>query len=195
MPIGGTTNLFPRRGEFIETFDFSDIASGLGFEAFWGTPSVDTGGIDYNLLPFQLHSGQAQTFTRQTEEGTTTVNFDSSTFNLPRTTKGIAYVSFSIDASVATATSASAQIAIIHEDLSVTNISSAFEVPQIGTTPKVELLALPLTQTTIKKGEKLRLIMKIIVDASGGNGELFHDNTNSDSTLHLKVLIPFRIDM
>ena len=119
--------------------------------------------------------------------------FNASVFNLPRTAKGTAYISMIKQSSVTLAQSIKAQIAIVHADLSVTNISSEFETTQtlaISPTKTTDLLALPLTQTTIKKGEKLRMILKIVIDASGGNGFLFHDNADSTKILHL--LMPFR---
>ena len=192
LNFGGA--LFPSRGELIETFDFSDIATGLGFEIFYGSPIVDTSGTSYTLLPFAVHSGDELTQTTQIGTGTTTVNFDSSTFNLPRTAKGTAYPSFGLSGTVNNTTSAKVQIAIIHADLSVTNISSEFETVQTPVAITTELLALPLTQTTIKKGEKLRMIVKIVVDGGGGNGTLYHDSLNSDDQFHLKLLMPFRIE-
>ncbi len=194
LPFG--TNLFLPRGELIETFDFSDIATGLGFEVFWGTPSVDTGGTDYNLLSFQITSGDGDVNTSQSGVGTTTINFDTSTFNLPRTAKGTAYVSCGAQATVTLATSIKAQIAVVDSGGTPRTISSEFECPQvIGIVGiRTQLLALPLTQTTIKKGEKLRMIIKVVVDASGGVGGILHDNTNSDIDQHLKLLMPFRIE-
>ncbi len=197
LPFG--TNLFPPRGEFLANFDFTDIATGLGFENFWGTKIIDTSGTTYHLLPNQLNPRNVSvsgTNTTQTGEGTTTLNFDSSVFNLPRTAKGTAYVTFSTLQTIASALSIKAQIAIVSEDLSVANISSEIESTQstaTGATRVIDLLALILTQKIIKKGEKLRLIIKIVIDASGGNGTLSHDNTNSDIDKHLKLLMPFRI--
>ena len=197
MTIGGATNLFPRRGELLASYDFSDIAAGLGFETFWGTPNVDTGETKYNLLPFVVTSGNNKTSTNRSGEGTTTINFDSSTFNLPRTAKGIAYISLGETQGSANAVSIKAQMAVMHADLSVTNISSEFESVQNANTTGivVQLFALPLTQTTIKKGEKLRMIIKIVIDATGGSGVLQHDNTDSDIDEHLKLFMPFRIDI
>ncbi len=194
LNFGGA--LFPPRGEFITTFDFTDIATGLGIENFWGTPVVDNSGTDFTLLPTQEHSGNGDENTIQSGEGTTTLNFNSSTFNLPRTAKGIAYVSFGGKSGNASATSFSAQIAVVDSGGTPTNISSVIESPQIAGANFLvsSLLALPLTQTGIKKGEKLRLIIKIIVDATAGTGTLLHDNTNSDTQNQLKLLMPFRIE-
>ena len=196
MSLNFGLSLFPSRGELIETFDFSDIATGLGFELFYGTPVIDSSGTTYSLLPNAVASNSSTgTSSIQIGVGTKTMEFDSSVFNLPRTAKGTAYISMVKGASVTLAQSIKAQIAIVHADLSVTNISSEFETTQtlaISPTKTTDLLALPLTQTTIKKGEKLRMILKIVIDASGGNGFLFHDNSDSTRILHL--LMPFRIE-
>ena len=196
MSLNFGRSLFPSRGELIETFDFSDIATGLGFELFYGTPAIDSSGTTYSLLPNAVASNSSTgTSSVQIGVGTKTMEFDSSVFNLPRTAKGTAYISMIKQSSVTLAQSIKAQIAIVHADLSVTNISSEFETTQtlaISPTKTTDLLALPLTQTTIKKGEKLRMILKIVIDASGGNGFLFHDNADSTKILHL--LMPFRIE-
>ncbi len=187
-------NIFPKGKEFIETFDFSDIASGLGFEIYWGIGIRNTSGLDTQLTPFlpvvRTVAPDAEE-SQQTGAGTTTVNFDTSTFNLPRTAKGTAYVNFKSKQTSGNAVSIKAQIAIVHADLTATNISAEFENNQFGTTAVfiTDLLALPLTQTTIKKGEKLRLIMKIVVDATGGDGMLAHSHADE-----LKLFMPFRIE-
>ena len=192
LNFGGA--LFPPRGEIIETFDFSDIATGLGFENFWATPVIDTSGTSYALLSTQEHSGNDDTETEQVGEGITTLNFDSSAFNLPRTAKGTAYISSTLNASGNNAISASGQIAVVDSGGTPTTISSVFETPQLATGERSQLLALPLTQTTIKKGEKLRMIMKIIVDVTGGTGILRHNNIGAES-VQLKLLMPFRIEI
>ncbi len=184
--------IFPKRSEYIETFDFSDIASGLGFELYYGTTYFDTTSTHWSLLPTALQT--RATTTNQGGQGTLTINFDTSVFNLPRTAKGTAYISLNDKGSLTSSTSIKGQIAIVHADSTATNISSEFETIQALTSDTPELLALPLTQTTIKKGEKLRMILKIVVDATGGTGTLNHDNTNADTKKHLKLLMPFRIE-
>ncbi len=196
LPFG--TNLFPPRGEIIETFDFNDIATGLGFENFWATVIIDTGSTKTQLIPFQVTPRAifpAGTSTTQIGVGTTTLNFDTSTFNLPRTARGTAYITYSAKQTVSTAIIIKAQMAVVDSGGTPTTISSEFTANQYTTinADVADLLAMPLTQTNIKVGEKLRLIIKMEIDASAGNGVLNHDNTNSDSDLHLKLLMPFRI--
>ncbi len=192
----GLDETYRKSAEFVASYDFEDVASGLGFKNYWGTTTVDTAGTNYDLLSFQMDSGAGVTASVQVGTGTTTINFDTSVFNLPRTAKGTAYINLGPGQSIANAVSIKAQIAIVDSGGTPTNISSEFETPQNAVTASIirQSLALPLTQTIIKKGEKLRMIMKIVVDATGGNGTLWHDNTESDTDKSLKLFMPFKVE-
>lgn len=180
---------FPPKRESITTFDFTDIASGLGFEKYWLTGSEDSVGIKHFISSLNLTSSPSAVAS-SANNSTTTVNFDTSVFNLPRTVKGTVYYQIIAGSGSSSNTdTVSGQIAIVHADLSVTTISSEVVSEDIdGTFPTTYLIEIPLTQTTIKKGEKLRLITKITED---GGTTLNLGHTGSSSFL----LIPFRIDL
>ena len=79
---------FRKSSEAIATFSFEDISSGLGIITFLGIASEESGGVDYHLITNAVHSQPIGT-TRSTL-GTTTIDFDSSPFNLQRVAKGTA---------------------------------------------------------------------------------------------------------
>ncbi len=179
----------PVQESAIATFDFTDIASGLGFETFWLVGSNDSVGIKHFLSPLSLTSETSAVDSRANNE-TTTVNFDTSVFNLPRTAKGTVYYQISAGTSSSTGTdTVSGQMAIVHADLSVTTISSEVVSNDINGTAFTDyLIEIPLTQRRIKRGEKLRLITKI-VESSGTTLILSHTGSSSF------ILMPFRIDL
>ena len=75
----------------IASFAFTDIATGLGFVAFLGIASEDSGGIDFHLITNALFAQQSGT--RRSTQGTTTLDCDTEAFNLTRKAKGQAYLS------------------------------------------------------------------------------------------------------
>ena len=78
--------------EFVASFSFEDIASGLGVITFFGIASQDDSAVDYHLVTNKEVFSQP-VGTRRTSQGTTTIDFDSSTLNLQRTAKGTAFFS------------------------------------------------------------------------------------------------------
>ena len=72
--------------EAIASFSFEDIATGLGVVQFLGTASEDDSGVDYHLITTALEANPVGT--SRASQGITTLDFDSSTFNLQRTAKG-----------------------------------------------------------------------------------------------------------
>lgn len=183
---------FPSKRESITTFDFTDIASGVGLETFFLIKGTDSVGTKNILTPLPLTS----TIVVTPDDGninidneTITINFETSVFNLPRTVKGNAYANFKFtDTAGGAGDFFSVQFVKVLTDLSTVNISSEIISGAIITmTESFRLIEIPLTQTGIKKGEKIRAIVKL---TEGGSGILTFFHTGADS----KVLIPFRID-
>ncbi len=192
---------FPPKRELIETFDFTDIATGLGFETYFGTAQEDSVDNIYLLLPFAVNSGGGDSnnsfnaFTKRTSVGTTTLTFNTSVFNLPRTVKGNAYVSFGLNGNSSLTGRATATLSIVDSGGTPTNISSTFTTRNMGNSAdESQLLELPLTQTTIKKGEKLRLVFELVFASGSGTLKVHHNNLSSTNTEIFKLLIPFRIE-
>ena len=80
----------------IASYEFTDIASGVGFTSFFGAVSTSGSNL-YILTPNQIYSDRAMLISGGTTGITLSTagfqliqeyNFDSSKFNLPRTMKG-----------------------------------------------------------------------------------------------------------
>ena len=181
---------FPPKRESITTFDFVDIANGLGYEKFWLVGSEDSAGIKHVLTNLILGADNNATFSETTSS--LAINFDTSTFNLPRTVKGIALAQMQLKLqSGSNSTNAySIKMQVVHADNSTTDISSQIDsnaTVGLFSTPSTFLMEIPLTQTTIKKGEKIRTIVTITESASS---TLILDHDGDES----RIFIPFRID-
>ena len=84
----------------------------------------------------------------------------------------------------------SVKIQIVHSDLSTTDISSQIDSNanlSLVTINRGVLMEVPLTQKTIKKGERLRAIITL---NEGGGTTLRLKHNGSES----KIDIPFRIE-
>jgi len=193
----------------IASYDFIDLASGLGFQVYYAISGGEGQTQTYVLSPEQLRS--TITYTQRTGAGTTTVNFDTSTFNLPRTVKGVAIFSGDWFSGTTEAKRLTVKLQKIDINSVVTDVSSAVSTYAVDGALNVNagmntaLLRLPITQTTVKKGEKLRLNILMIVDTGTGAFEIGHDGANRNgSSINLttyptattitKIFIPFRVD-
>ncbi|KKM89889.1 hypothetical protein LCGC14_1244160 [marine sediment metagenome] len=174
---------FPPKREFIASFDFKDIASGLGYEVFYPKASKDASGTTRFLF-----TDSTLTSIPVTSSGTTITifNFDTSVFNLPRTVKGTAYCVSRVSATSGT-NAYSVQLVKVLDDLSTVNLSSEITSTTVGTSALDFPIQLPLTQTLIKKGEKIRLIFTLLKIDGGGVMTLENDGSQSP------VYIPFEI--
>ena len=200
----------------IASFAFTDIAEGTGSVIYYAWVSGAQAENNDPLTGFHLTQTQLVTsantfdFTRRTTAGTTELNFDTSTFNLPRFCSGTAYFSCSIaDAPGDTqaelkvqlfkVTSADVEVALSSEIRSETfNGVALYQAGMIA-------LELPITSNLIKKGEKIRLSVKLIT-TDVGTAEVNHDPQNVltgvplaeadvSRTKVMFVTVPFRIDL
>jgi len=181
----------PVQEQAIATYSFTDLVSGLGYETFFIIQATDSGATRSILTPVSMTT----VFGVSTDDGETTVNgataetnFDTSVFNLPRTVKGNAYANFKFTNFGGAANSFSVKFQVVHSDLSTDDISSEITSGNLGgITTDFRVIEIPLTQTRIKRGEKIRAIVKVIASS----GVLTHFHSGADS----KLLIPFRIDL
>mgnify|MGYP003132407151 CR=1 FL=1 len=188
----------------IASYDFQDIESGLGFKDFFAAITDLTGGAE-EILTDDITTYSGKISTNRAATGTTSFTFDSSVFNLPRTVKGTAIFTCGI-AGVNTASIVAVTARLQKWDGSTaTSISSVITSSSFSATgaipDKMVLLQLPLTQTIIKKGENLRLLVTFETN-SNISADIGHDprgrsegsiGTNAVSTM--KISIPFRIDI
>ena len=195
----------------LATFNYVDVASGIGFLSYYGTVTQDdVQGKEYVLTPNVVYSAVRDTY--RTSAGTTTMNFDTSAFNLPRVAKGTAILSFgaTFRAGSNVGEYISAQLQKVTATGSTVNLSATMTAYAnlLYSNPfdSMMLFKLPLTQTIIKKGESIRLVLTISTDDTGtppyvGIG---HDpkgisgtyvTSTSTRTTQLLLDMPFRIDL
>lgn len=197
----------PETPPAIASFDFVDLASGTGVEIFFGTASDSFDStLDYHLVSTaDAKAGRATT--ERTTAGTTVMEFDTEKFNIQRTVRGTAFLSASMGVNNETAHIAG-EISIIHADNSETiigdKVSGQAVTQGASDTSEMMFIPLPLTETIIKVGEKLRCSVDLF-QVSTGTSEFGHDPTGEagsiiplSTTTHttkMQLLMPFKIDI
>lgn len=205
------TRVYRKAGEgATASYDFTDLASGLGYQTFYGACSKSDGaGTSFALLANILPSMRKETFI--VNNGTATLGFNSSPFNLPRTIKGNAFISLGY--ATISDLGAGTSFAVCLYKYSGTTVSliatsQALEFLPAGALniSSQALIQMPCTQTIIKKGDylKLNIYIEAINPGTGTYISLGHDPTGKDghyikeasgATTIMKVNIPFKIDI
>ncbi len=199
--------IYPPSPQPIASFDFVNLAEGTGTVIYFGITSNDTGSLSYHLVSNSAVWSSTVETTRGTE-GTTTVDFDSAKFNLPRFVKGTAFFSGAIGSTSNPGSRSHLQVQLKKWDgSSETNLTA--EVTGIETQAsggRQEFYVMPITtENLIKKGEQLRLTVKLVQDGgSAFNHSFAHDPANTDgaiivpstqkTTTIMRMLVPFRIE-
>lgn len=185
----------------ISSYDYTDIANGLGYNNFYPGGTVDSVGTDYMLFPITIESAAKECAAAGT---LTEFNFDTSAFNLQRVVKGTAFLSMNFIQN-STAAGSDVDVNLYKVDAAGTTetaISSLVEFSGAASTAnQYFLLDLPLTQTMIKKGEKLRLSIAVkplnpVVTSYFGSDPTDAASANmAAGTTLTKLAVPFRIDL
>lgn len=197
-------NTFPEPPQPIASFNFTDIADGSGNVLFLGLATEDTGGVGYHLVSTTTPS--TPIVTGRSSQGTTTIDFDSTVFNLPRTAKGTATFSAYMGATVGE--DVKLAVTIIHVDADDnetvigTELTSATYTSQSGTEAEAVSLRFVLTEKRFKRGDKIRLRVKLTQVNAAGASEVGHDPGEEDGTFiqssqgtttKMELIMPFRI--
>ena len=192
---------------FIATFDFVEIASGLGFTTFLGTASEDGSGVSYHLLT-NADAWSDPIGTERTGVGTTELNFDTSPFNLQRVAKGTAYFSAGMG-QAGSGETAKIIVQLIHVDSDSVETTISSEITTAtktasGTTGVMYFVPIPITEKIFEQGSSLRLEVKM-VKVSGGNLLIIgHDPANqfqtasnfdpaNGGTTTMRLFMPFKL--
>ena len=197
----------------LANYDYNDIAEGTGIVTFYGyTTQLSGGSVEYHLSE---NTPPSQTITTQISAAAFAsgwYDFDLTAFNLPRTMKGTAYLSAGLGAHNANVVYIQAQIKK-YDGSTETDVTSELESPPFtgatgaATEGKNILLEMPVTETHFKKGDILRLTVKLNkqTGASPEVVELGHDPSDRDgakllpaSTTHtsqLRLYCPFKLDL
>ena len=193
----------------IASFDFEDVVTGLGTVIFYGIDGETSGGRTYHLTTNKDAWAVLIGTTQGTSGQTTTINFDSAKFNLPRTAKGTATISCGMGA--ANSDVVKLQIQLFHVDAADQATSITSEITSQSYTgvaannAEMVFLELPITQKIFKKDESLRLVVKLVyVSGSTTQVVLGHDPQNrtyeqiipatADSTV-MRLFMTFRTDL
>lgn len=203
------TQTIPTPSKPIATFPSEEIASGLGNVDFLGIAENKEGTVSYKLTTNNSIFSRPTT-TERTAVGTTEMNFDTSIFNLPRTAKGTAIFSCGVSGAGTTDTS-KITVQLIHVDSGATETIITSEITSDTFTidsgvGQFILLFLPITEKHFKKGDLLRLEVKMIKVTGTQRIEIGHDPKNEDGTslqpsgvgggtTVMTLVMPFRSDI
>lgn len=181
--MGKLPEVYRKSAEIVPSFPIEDIDSGLGIVLYYGATQTDSGGTDYILVKNTIYSSSKET--RRVTTGTTTMNFDTTTFGNVRTAKGSAYIQFGAEYSTTSRFKFKVQ-KVATDGTTTTDITTSQVTSEdvTGTnTNKIFFIELPLTETVIGIGEKLRLNVEMVLDGDEVNGTTIgHDPQNRDGS-------------
>ncbi|KKL85263.1 hypothetical protein LCGC14_1956470 [marine sediment metagenome] len=191
----------------IASYNYTDIAEGTGVVTFYGMTTKQDTTKTYIL------TSSATNFSNDASTGSaavTTTNairldldFDLSTFNLPKRIRGTAIVEASLSATKNATSMAYYYIAKIKKNDVVIGQAQS-ETNSVASDTKYETMTVKIPITTIqnfKKSDILRLTMEVWAGTASGSGSvsLFHDPKNrtvaTSLTTQLKVDVPFVLDL
>lgn len=191
----------------IASFNYIDIAEGTGTIIFYGISSEDSSAVDYHLIS-NKDAFSSQAGTERASDGTTTIDFDLGAFNLPQIAKGTAYLSVGVGADNGKGITIKAQVKK-YDGTTATNVTS--EITSATFTggavivSKMIFLKLPITQTSFRQGDILRLTVKFVQNGGAGNTSMGHDPKNraitnldpssSENSTIMAFHMAFRIDL
>ncbi len=182
---------FPPKREFLANFPFSDIASGTGFIKYFIAGAENDSAVSYLLTELSLTSSNSNVSPRGDNTvfnaNGETITASTSVFNLPRTIRGNAYFNWAGKSSSSGDGDFLVQVFIDSTDISSGGVTT-HNIGADTATVLPGLIEIPLTQTTVKKGETIKV--KITWNkTSGGTYTLDHNGSEAFAT------IPFRIDL
>ena len=192
----------------IASYSFTDLATAVGYETYYlavvRTKTQSAAEADRILSPIIIACDTA------VKEETTIIagagvtrNYDSSTFNLPRTIRGDLIFSTTLEANTNGSPTLNVTFKKVDADSNETTIA-LFSGGQTlsANTPHTQTIKKATTQTLVKKGEKLRLTIQQIADATDelfaygsdpldrNGSQIIVDSTTGASTI-TKILVPF----
>lgn len=186
MPVN-----FPIPGESaIATYDYADVVSGLGYQNFYTFQTViDSGGVEtaYPQLSSELIPSNYNA-TLISTGGTLVTNFDTSSFNSPRTLKGRAYFSCTGTQTVSTGGRVDFKLQKV-SGATVTDICSTTGTSDFTTSNQFHIVHADLTETHLAIGDILRLVITLVRTA--GTLTITVDGGADTATAR----IPFKIEL
>jgi len=193
---------FTTSSPIITSYDYTDIADGTGVIKFQGSKTETSAGVDYILSRETLSSSYLETSSAdealdgsQVSRLIQSVDFDLTTFNIPKSAKGTAYIETSFNITKVSGTD-TAKGYMIYTLKNVPEVGSTVEIASVQTIERntnassSQRVSLPMTipLTHFKRGDTLRLTIEGWARAGGGTGcvgktTIPHDPSNSQGTV------------
>lgn len=161
--------------EFVVTYDWTDVSSGLGIIDFRGFQTNITRDVnDYFLGSIDLYSEEVEALGVNTASAvlipTLNLDFDASPFNTPRTIKGTAIINFGGGIITGGAEDKNWRF-IVSIKKGTSHIASGATTTRTSTSnfAHVENISLAIPQTRFKEGETLRLTIEGDANSEGSD--------------------------
>ena len=190
-------NPFTTTPQTLVNYDYSDVESGLGYKVYYAMwTSVATG--EPRLLSDQVEYSKEIVSVR-TSAGSTAHGFALSPFNRQKIAKGIALFSCGVGGANTAASTVTARLYVEPGNNAISDLISAGQIVHTTTDPdKMILLPIPLTETVIKQGEYLRLIVTHTTPNAAAT-EIGHDPKGragtfigTNATTIMTINVPFK---
>lgn len=203
----------------LANYDYYDIIEGTGTKEFYLFKSVNNGATGYHLSGNTIDSGDRKAAVAGTAVGTPTtytilgqtggvpdlILFSGSAFNLPKTIKGTAYVTFTWVTKHSSNAVRQAQ-AFIYKNSTLLGSALTEPTPNADTEYQYhEILKIPIAATHFKKGDILAVALSgsatgthyMCHDSLNGNVSIstYQDITAANTPTRAKVYIPFQLDL
>lgn len=169
----------------IVSYDWIDIADGMGTISFYLCATGTSSGNDYILTQNALPTaGLGYEGGNNYEE----FDFDTSSFNLPKIIEGTAYICIYGRAHNGDTTNWQVKLQKVDVDDNETDITSLATSSSTGDVSRYINVPLEVPLTNIKRGEKLRLYVK----TGGSSYRTYFNPTEPNPSV---IYIPFKIDI
>lgn len=213
MPLTPELTEFTTSSPFVASFDFTDIASGTGFQQYFlAQPKVDTtvsqileNNTIYSSVIEAIVSTASATFVKAGD-----LDFDLSAFNLTQTIRGTAVANIS---QLVSSSSGEGQMYLIikvrkwdgstETDLATAQTDTVTGTAGVGTGESITCVPLVIAETTFNEGDILRVTVEIWAKCAGtatcyvGCDPQNRDGTVITSALGLitksNILIPYKV--
>lgn len=188
---------FTTASQAIVSYDFTDIENGIGINRYYAGATEDSTGITYILTDSNLPGARIDANNYATINGNAAeVDFDLTSFSVPKTVKGTMLVSFHM---YSDGTNATCKVQLKKLSGAVETDVSSQITSTTETATKPMLLKVPLTETLFAAGDILRLS----VDFNGtniGQGIGIDPSGTSSSTATVTlnpfiIEVPFKLDL
>jgi len=204
MPLAQDLTKFTTAAQSIASFDFDSLATGINYKTFYTLITQDVA-TQYSLQDNTINYSYIRD-TTQSGNGTKTLTFDSSGFNIPRTVKGTAFISIGTERNTGAGDNTFTARLYKYDGSSATPISSTSTLTFGAVTDqKVISFEMPCTETLIAEGEQLRLVLTVTVASGAGTfASIGHDPANldggriipstNDTITSTRINVPFKIE-